>query len=429
MRPLWRKTAVEPRTLDMFIFTNAFKNLIRNKSRYITVGVFLFLIVSVMIASLLLTNESEKNIFEQKNYYGSRIWIDYKDKQADNIEYYTTKDFFEKFSDSKYVRDLSVGYAEEVYIQNKNESELKLLFGIDIEKMEEFELGMLKINEGNKYSDNEECIINKSKYDELNLKIGDYIDILDAANTSLMKLKIVGTFSSGSADDSKVIMQIDDISYLLTDIIFANFNTSYYSLNKDEQSDEFKKLHTFKKYKHKYFLNNADEMAEFAEEVHSRGLPDDLSCKFDEIRYKTMTEPLNQLKRITNIFAAAMIIIAAIILIMMIILLLRERRYEIGVLFTVGVSKPKIIINFICEIFIFILLITSASIAGGKLAAGIIIKKYLPEMMSVFIFDISVTPVLILQLFVFTVSVVLLSASITSAFILRFSPVKILSEQ
>ena len=79
-----------------------------------------------------------------------------------------------------------------------------------------------------------------------------------------------------------------------------------------------------------------------------------------------MLQPLNNISSIANNIIILVAVAGAIILTLIIMLSIRERRYEIGVLMSLGENRLKIIGQFFTELAVVTLIsLCLASLAGG----------------------------------------------------------------
>lgn len=406
----------------MFIFINSLKNIIRNKWRYLTAGIFLISVQSLFVTSLIITNCSNEYIEEQQNYYNSKVFIDYKTNSKHNITHYVKKDFFEDFAESEYIKSLTLSYSEEFYIENY--PDIYILFGLD--NYEEHNSGEFFIKTGNNYQNNGECIINIIKAQELNLNINDEINFTDNKGDIIISLKIVGIYESINSKDSQITVKINGKHYYISNMIYTNFNTAYYAYSKDEDSKEFDSRHEFSKYTHVYFLKNANDLEKFVQQT--KNLPDDLQFSFDKQLYEQIINPFNQIREVSNIFSIIMMLIAGVIVFLIIVLMLKERSYEIGILFSFGASKINLIKGFIYEVAAYMCFITIISLFIGKIGAIYLIKeKHIwVDNAENFLNYLNINSMIAIQLLLFIFIIILISTLITLIFMLNLSPIKIL---
>lgn len=100
-----------------------------------------------------------------------------------------------------------------------------------------------------------------------------------------------------------------------------------------------------------YTLSNPEDMDDFVDEVESEIDTDSYSVTSSDEIYEQMLSPLNNISSIAQNIVILVAIGGAVILTLIVILSIRERRYEIGVLMSLGENRVKIIGQFFMELF------------------------------------------------------------------------------
>ncbi|SUN60828.1 ABC transport system permease [Streptococcus gallolyticus] len=100
-----------------------------------------------------------------------------------------------------------------------------------------------------------------------------------------------------------------------------------------------------------YTLSNPEDMDDFVDEVESEIDTDSYSVTSSDEIYEQMLSPLNNISSIAQNIVILVAIAGAVILTLIVILSIRERRYEIGVLMSLGENRVKIIGQFFMELF------------------------------------------------------------------------------
>lgn len=102
-----------------------------------------------------------------------------------------------------------------------------------------------------------------------------------------------------------------------------------------------------------YTFANIEDYEKFCEDVRTMGLSDSYTVSSADIQnFENSLTPLTTLSKTAGYFLAVILIIGVIILVVLNIFNIRERKYEIGVLTAMGMKKPKVALQFITEIFI-----------------------------------------------------------------------------
>lgn len=120
-----------------------------------------------------------------------------------------------------------------------------------------------------------------------------------------------------------------------------------------------------------YFLDDPLNIDIFKNEVNKLDLP---SLKGTQIEaqdavYRRLAGPINNMNLISVILVVGVIIAGLVILSLMLMLNLRGRKFEIGVLLSLGEYKSKIILQMVLEILLPVLLAFTLSIACGRFAS------------------------------------------------------------
>jgi putative ABC transport system permease protein len=95
----------------------------------------------------------------------------------------------------------------------------------------------------------------------------------------------------------------------------------------------------------------------FTNQVRAMGLSDDYAISSADIQnFENELVPLENLSKFAKVFLLVILILGGIILVVINIFNIRERKYEIGVLTAIGISKPKVILQFVSELLAITLL-------------------------------------------------------------------------
>lgn len=156
-----------------------------------------------------------------------------------------------------------------------------------------------------------------------NLKVGDTITVKNPSNSKkTYKLKIVGIYKASSSS-STTMMGNDPSNTIYTSYTFAN---------------------TVKGSK---YANTADDAS-----------------------YQTVKKSMSTVSGFANKIVWLVALAGTIILALIVILMVRERRYEIGVLLSLGESRLKIIGQFFAELVIVLVVSLVIAGAGGQLVGN-----------------------------------------------------------
>lgn len=99
-----------------------------------------------------------------------------------------------------------------------------------------------------------------------------------------------------------------------------------------------------------YAFDSVSDYEKFPDEVKEMGLSDDYTVSSSDLTsYEESLEPLQHLSEYAGYFLMVILAIGAVIRIVLHIFAIRERKYEIGVLAAIGMKKWKIAVQFLTE--------------------------------------------------------------------------------
>ena len=207
-------------------------------------------------------------------------------------------------------------------------------------------------------------------------------------------------------------------------------------------------------------LNDPLEVENFVEDYQD-SLPQFMKLDANNEEFNKLSKPLDTLNLYSNFIVWLVVINSIIIITLVTALTLKTREYEIGVLLSIGASKLKIIAQFFLELAIVAVLGFTLSVVSGSLIAnkvGAIMLEYqiqesdvAPQEDEDFIvynsvwdtnysttitlddllseYSVSVSPMIIAEIYVLGLGIVFVSVIIPSFMIMRFNPKRILMNQ
>lgn len=207
--------------------------------------------------------------------------------------------------------------------------------------MTEFISGAYKVTDGEMISDFEslECVINSELATINEITVGDTITLKNPNTEVTYDFMVKGIYEDNSnSDDSsrmyslsanKIITGSAVIEKLVQEdsTLVTNITPSF--VMKDEES-----------------------IAKFTEEVKEKGLNEYYTISTNLEELKNATKSIENVKTFATTFLVITLIISSIVLFVINMINIRERKYEIGVFRTIGVSKFKLTVQFILELLI-----------------------------------------------------------------------------
>ena len=361
---------------------NAIAYVLRKKNRTFIVFIILTVVLSCLYACLNILKSGtslEKSLYKSSN---SSSTISKKDSQG-----YFDKNEFKGINDIKEIEEVVSQYEGLARLSNTNAvdsgqqitrddipSYLKNVVSIqatsNVKRNVLFNSGVFAIKEGRNIekNDKDKILVHEEFAEKNKLKVGDKISLefVDPNQTDKSNKKyefeIVGIFS-GKKQEKQTGLTSD----LSENTMFTDYDSAQKALNVEGNKQLVNKL--------TFFSGTPENMDEAINKVKKLNVDWEKSYTVDKEAnaFKDALESLNGVKHIIRIMTFAIMIGGSVVLSLILILWLRERIYEIGILLSIGVSKFKIVTQFIMElIFISLPAILVALIFGNLVVNQII---------------------------------------------------------
>lgn len=389
----------------MYIFKNAIISITRNKGRNLLIGIIILVISCAVAVTLAINNSSNSLINSYKSKYEVEATLgvnrenmmknfnpEDKDHSKENM-----RDMFEginsisiedieKYADSKYVKSyyyiMSLGVNSSTLekaemsadngmdfngrgpggkerFSNETSGDFTLKGYSSIESMEDFITGNYKISDGEVSDDFESnnCIINSELATLNNIKVGNTIKIVDTNDsTKIYDLVVTGIYEEQNEEnDNRMSMFTSSVNTIIT-----NVNTVKKIVENNSNLVETT-TPTF-------ILTSSKVIDKFNDELTEKGLSENLSVQTNLDQVENATSTISNVKTFATSFLIITLIIGTIVLLVINMINIRERKYEIGVLRTIGMKKSKVCAQFISELFIVSLV---AIILGAGIGATV----------------------------------------------------------
>ncbi|MBS7020916.1 MAG: ABC transporter permease [Firmicutes bacterium] len=220
--------------------------------------------------------------------------------------------------------------------------------------MNDFISGNYKITDGEIDSDftSQTCIIHEELATLNDIKVGDTITLVNPDNENLTyELKVTGIYQSSNEDmDGPFQMFSNSANTIITNQSVA-----------EKVTNDDGELRT--QITPTYLLKNKDVITNFEKEVSQKGLDENYQVTTNLDSIQNETKAISNLGNFANIFFIITFVIGGIVLFVINMIHIRERKYEIGVLRTIGMKKSQVALKFLCELFL--ISITSIMIGSG----------------------------------------------------------------
>ena len=224
----------------------------------------------------------------------------------------------------------------------------------------EFSAGTASLVEGEAITSEDEgtnnVLIEQSLAEANDLSVGDTFKIKDTDDKDV-EVTIKGIYKTSDSGDS--------MSAQFNFMNPSNTIFSSYTMVNTLTGSEGKTIDSAV-----YNLENPKDMDSFVKQANKLIDTDTFSLETNDQMYQQMLQPLNNVssfaKNIVILVAAAGVIILTLI----IMLSIRERKYEIGVLLSLGESRMKVISQFFVEIFICMIFALGIAAASGNVVGN-----------------------------------------------------------
>lgn len=380
----------------MFIFKNAFISITRNKGRNILIGVIILVIACAVTVALAINNTATDLINSYKSSYDKELTISFNRKNMmkdvdmsdetnresmkekfDNVSSYTVDDV-EKFAKSEHINSYYYTYnislngnnIEKAESESENDSKRPKFSGGEqsssydftlngyssMEAMSEFIEGTYEMVD---ITDDAWDIAFKGNYvfinEELatynNLKLNDKIKLEDEDGNTY-EFEVIGIFKENESDDS----QPKDMFSNSVNTLITNAD-SLITINKANENVKASIRPTF-------IIDDYENADEIQKEFYKKGLDENYVVQTNEEQATSSLSSIKNVKSFATTFLIITLIIGGIVLFVINMINIRERKYEIGVLRTIGISKFKLTMQFVSELLI-------VGLAALTLGAGV----------------------------------------------------------
>ena len=370
----------------MYILKNAVKNTTRNKSKNILICIIITVIticscitlsiykagtnlvttykktnslevsLNLDMQKLRSASNEEKSSFSSisvddiKNYANSSLIKDY---------YYTLEASLSSNSINPVEDNKKPSNNEEDKPSDQNEEKKKFNMGdfritaySNFAYLSDFTDGNKKITSGKMVtgsSNENEIVISSSLASTNNLKVGDEVTFTLSDNEEeTFTYKVIGIYSSTNEQSDNNFMQMNALNE--ANQIYANLSSIENILKKQDNDND--KLIDSNGLQAKFYLNKNSDLKKFEKEVKNKGLSKYYNVDTNENEITETLKPINNIKTFSLNFLIVVLTLGTIILTIINVLNIRDRKYEIGVLRAIGMSKLKVTLQLMCETFI-----------------------------------------------------------------------------
>lgn len=377
----------------MFILENAIISITRNKGRNILIGIIILVIACACTVTLAISNTANDLINSYESAYDKELTISFNRKNMmgkdmdfsdadsreemkekfENISSLTVSQV-ENFATSEHIEDYYYTYSlsldgnniekAEMNSTNSNsgdgsggfdggrgggmtkpDAENQLDFTLtgysSVEAMSEFIDGTYTISEiqddaWDKAFSGNYVFINSELASYNSLALGDTIELTDG-NDSTYSFEIIGIFEENESGDSNFNMFSNSANTLIT-------NTSALIAIDDENDDLTGTITPT------YLIDDYANADAIQSEFYEKGLDENYVVETNEELANSGLNGVTNVRTFATTFLIITLIIGGVVLVVINMINIRERKYEIGVLRTIGISKKKLTLQFVAEL-------------------------------------------------------------------------------
>ena len=420
---------------------NAIAYILRKRNRTIIVFIILTVVLSCLYSCLNIsksTSNLEKDLYKISNTSLSitknngDTFETNQFKELDNIkeikEIITVYDGLARTTNIKVVDgtqlieldDFSGEYKNMLSVEATNNSEKNNLFSS----------GVFTIIKGRHINNDDrgKILIHKELAEKNKLNLNDKIklELIDFNNSKKKmeyEFEIIGIFTGKKQE--KYTGLSSDFS---ENMVFIDYESSQKALNKPENNKIVSKLEIF---------SDSSENTKVALNKIKKIKTDwsQYNVSSDNNVLEETLESIDGIKHIINIMTYSIMLSGIIVLSLILILWLRERMHEIGVLLSIGVSKIKIVTQFILELLFISLPSFVLSLFLGNVILNIIVGGFTNSDDSTIMVDsllknnnLISNLIIFLESYGILIGIIVLSVIIASLMILIKKPKEILSK-
>ena len=374
----------------MYLFTNALKNLTRNKGRNLLIAAITLAIVVSTVVTLTIHNAASRIVDDIRLDLGSRVsirqdFIEMREAGLDaraDMQHLALADFV-AFADSPYLRhttfqadvlawsdtvialdDPALGTGTRMMDDGSimRTETLRLVTISDTDLLPDFGAYRHMVD-GRMFEGTHEAIISQDLAAFNGIGVGDTIPLVGAfATDHTFNLTVVGIY----ADDTEpylnpwMLMFGDFPAQNRRNEIITSFDTllaSGWETNLGLDID----FH--------YFLANPDNIGNFEAEVRAMGLPVTYTVDINRGAFDRVTGPLAGMGSAALTFMMVVLVLGVITLALVSYMAVGERKYEVGVLRAMGMPRGKVAVGMMAESLAIAALCLALGLGAGSVMA------------------------------------------------------------
>ena len=224
--------------------------------------------------------------------------------------------------------------------------------------MTEFVNGTYQITDGEIISDfeSQECVISSELATLNEITVGQTITLKNPNTEATYEFVVKGIYKDNSDSNDSSSMYSKSANKIITGSKVIE------NLVVDDSTLVTTITPTF-------ILKDKDSVEKFTTEIKEKGLSEYYTLNTNVEELESATKSIENVKTFATTFLLIMLAISAVVLFVINMINIRERKYEIGVFRTIGVSKFKLTLQFALEILIVsVVMLGIGAVCGSFLA-------------------------------------------------------------
>lgn len=221
--------------------------------------------------------------------------------------------------------------------------------------MENFKNGSYRVTDGEIFSDlsSFECVINEELATLNELQVGSTITLKNSNNDTTYDFIVKGIYKDNTDEGNSSSMYSKSVNTIITgngviEKIVADDETIVTNITPS------------------FIFYNEEGIEQFSNEIKEKGLGEYYQVTTNINELQNATKSIENVKTFSLSFLVITLTIAAVVLFVINMINIRERKYEIGVFRTIGVSKFKLTMQFILELLIVSIIMLSIGAGLGS---------------------------------------------------------------
>lgn len=216
--------------------------------------------------------------------------------------------------------------------------------------------------------DTDNVVIEETLAEANDLKVGDTFTLKNSDDeTKTYKMTIKGIYTTSESGDSMGMRFnfLNPANTIYSSYTFAN------TLKGDDAKGTIDSA--------TYTLSDPKEMDTFVKEAEKLIDTDSFSLQTNDQAYQQMLTPLNNVASFAKNIVILVAIAGIIILTLIVMMTIRERRYEIGVLLSIGESRFKVILQFFSEIVVCMVVALIIATFSGNIVGNVVGEQLISQ--------------------------------------------------